>query len=717
MADDDPGIRLTLTALLEQKGYRVTAVENGLKAVNAIAEDTFDIVLLDIRMPVMDGFEACRCIRDLGNGKTVPILMLTGQGDTESIQTAYDVGATDFASKPINFLLLGYKIDYIVRASNIAKELRKSQQRSNNAQRIANLGHIEWSQNHTIEHFSTGIRDILDLPASSAFSNLDDFIEYVHCDDRDRVETSIRSSLNNVTALNLEHRIIRPDGSVRYVLHISEHRLEQEIADKMMVTMQDITDRVDTEKRLHVLAYYDKLTGLPNRSFLTQYLEQLLKVSIRHDHITAVIVFGVDKLNTIVDSMKHESVEDLIKQIASRVKDSCRNSDLLTHSPVEEILTNNLSYPQLTAKLRNDEYVIILPQIRNLTAASIFIRRLMNNFELDFQLQDRKVYLTACAGISIAPTDVNSANELIKFAEIAKGFAANEGPGSFRYFKQSLNTQVTRRSILSRDLRKSLNDEMLEVYYQPKMNLSNNKIVGVEALTRWNHPTFGTISPVEFIEIAEQENLISQLGEWVLKTACKQVNEWSIELEENLIVSVNISPKQLEDEQGMNRLVQFISDSPISNQYVELELTESLFINNFEASLKILNQFKKIGCGLAIDDFGTGYSSLSYLGDLPANTLKIDRSFIILIQSNSQYGAIVKGIIQLAHSLGLSVIAEGVETEEQKAFLCQQSCDEIQGNLVSIPLSAVDFSTWLREWNTSNTLLSSTVNLTNSVNP
>ncbi len=717
MADDDPGIRLTLTALLEQKGYRVTAVENGLKAVNAIGKETFDIILLDIRMPEMDGFEACRSIRDLGNGKTVPILMLTGQDDTESIQTAYDVGATDFVSKPINFLLLGFKIDYIVRASNIAVELRKSQQRSNNAQRIANLGHIEWSQSHTIEHFSIGVREILCLPASSPLYSLGDFLEYVHSDDRDRVENSIRSSLNNGAALNLEHRIIRPDGSVRYVLHVSEYQVEQDIVDKMMVTMQDITGRVDSEKRLHALAYYDKLTGLPNRSFLIQYLEQLLKVSKRHDHITATVVFGVDKLDSTVESMKHESVEDLIRQIADRIKNSCRSSDLLSHYPVGEVPTEDSSCPQLTAKLRNDEYVIILPQIHNLQSASIFIQRLMNNFEHPFQLPDRQVYLTACAGVSIAPSDTNSVNELIKFAEIAKGFAAKEGAGSFKYFKQSLNTRVSRRSILSHDLRKSLNDGMLEVYYQPKMSLSDNKIVGLEALTRWNHPTFGAVSPVEFIEIAEEENLINQLGEWVLKTACKQVNEWSIEFQENLIVSINISPKQLEDEHGMIRLVKFISDSPISNQYVELELTESSFMTDFEASLKILNQFKKIGCGLAIDDFGTGYSSFSYLGSLPASTLKIDRSFIVLIQSNSQYAAIVKGIIQLAHSLGLAVIAEGVENEEQKAFLSQQSCDEIQGNLVSAPLSAVEFTKWIMEWNTSKALLSSTANITNSVNP
>ncbi|MCP4875592.1 MAG: EAL domain-containing protein [Gammaproteobacteria bacterium] len=698
LADDDVGIQLTLSALLEQKGYAVTTVGNGVEAVNALSNDEFSIVLLDIRMPEMDGFEACKSIRELDNGKNVPILMLTGQDDTESIKKAFEIGATDFVAKPINFVLMGFRIDYIVRASNIAAELRNAQQRSSNAQRIANLGHIEWNQAKEIVHCSKGIHEILLLPEHAAFTRFDQFIECVHPDDKARVSSSICQSLLNGDALNLEHRVVRTDGSVRFVLQISERRSEPQTPARMVMTMQDITDRIDTEKRIHALAYYDDLTGLPNRSLLIQHLDQLLKSTSRSRYTTAVIVFGVDKFDKVVESLDHSSAEDLIKMIAERIKNSCRESDLLSRQSLAHQDEEGISYQQLTAKLRNDEYVIVLSEISHLQDASVFLQRLMDQFKKAFQLSDREIYVSASAGVSIAPIDGNSTNRLIKFAEIAKGFANTEGSGSFRYFKQELNDQVTRISSLANDLRMALKQEALEVHYQPKVSLLDDRLVGVEALCRWNHPTMGAISPAEFIEIAEEEDLIGELGRWVLKTACNQILEWKDDFKCDFSVSVNISPKQLLDEQEMKRVVEFISKSPINNRLVEFELTESTLLENFETSLSILNQFIKMGCGLSIDDFGTGYSSLSYLGKLPAKTLKIDQSFIRSIDSNKQYTAIVSGIIKLAHSLGMTVIAEGVETDVQRAILTHEHCDEIQGSLVSLPMPPREFTDWMNGW-------------------
>jgi len=698
LADDDAGVRLTLCALLEQKGYVVSTVENGVEAVEALSENEFDIVLLDIRMPLMDGFEACRKIRQLENGKNVPILMLTGQDDTESIEKAFEVGATDFVAKPINFVLMGFRIDYIVRASNIADELRKAQQRSSNAQRIANLGHIEWNLDNEIVHCSKGIREILSLPEQAQFTHFDNFIDYVHPDDRARVESAIHRSLSNGGAVNLEHRVIRADGSVRFVAQISEDRSQTRTPDRMVVTLQDITERIDTEERMHALAYYDELTGLPNRSLLIQHLDRILKSALRYQTTTAVIVFGIDRFDKVVESLNHEAVENLIKMIAERVKNSCRESDLLSRGACVGLDEEETGYQRLTAKLRSDEYVIVLSEIDSLQAASVFLHRLMEQFKHAFTLDDRKIYLTTTAGISLAPIDASSTNQLIKFAEIAKGFVSKEGSEGFRYFKKELNQQVTRNFSLANDLRKALKEEALEVHYQPKVSLMEGNLVGVEALCRWNHPTMGAISPTEFIEIAEEEGLIGELGMWVLKTACNQLQQWKSELDREFIVSVNISPKQLLDEQAMNRMLEFIAQSPINNQLVELELTESTLLANFESDLNVLNEFIKMGCRLAIDDFGTGYSSLSYLGNLPAKTLKIDKSFIRLIDTNQQYAAIVSGIIKLAHSLGMTVIAEGVEKDVQEAILTQEVCDEIQGSLVSLPLPPREFVDWLNAW-------------------
>ena len=273
LADDDTGIQLTLRALLEQKGFVVTTVNNGVEAVEAVSACEFTIVLLDIRMPQMDGFEACRLIRELDRGQNVPILMLTGQDDTDSIKKAFEIGATDFVAKPINLVLIGFRIDYIVRASNIAEELRKSQQRSRYAQRIANLGHIECNMDQEMMHCSKGVREILLLPEQETFTHLDYFVDHVHPDDKDRVKSAICQSLLNGNALHLEHRVVRPDGSIRFILLISEHRSDPTLLSKMVVTLQDITNRIDTERRMHALAYYDDLTGLPNRSLLIQHLD------------------------------------------------------------------------------------------------------------------------------------------------------------------------------------------------------------------------------------------------------------------------------------------------------------------------------------------------------------------------------------------------------------------------------------------------------------
>jgi len=698
LADDDAGIQLTLGALLEQKGYSVTAVNNGLEAVDELTKHAFNIVLLDIRMPKMDGFEACRSIRELDNGKDVPILMLTGQDDTESIKKAFEVGATDFVAKPINFVLMGYRIDYLVRASNVSEELRNAQQRSNHAQRIANLGHIEWSMDSEVIHCSKGVHEILSLPQQATFNHFEHFIDFVHPDDKDRVESAVSQSLRNGDALNLEHRVVRPDGSIRFVLQIAEERSSDQSSGRMVVTLQDITDRIDIEKRLHALAYYDELTGLPNRSLLIQHLDRILKSAVRYQTTTAVIVFGVDRFDKLVEGLDHESAEELVKMIAERVKDSCRDSDLLSRQSVRKFSEENSRYQQLTAKLKNDEYVIVLSEIRDTHAVSIFLQRLMEQFKQPIQVSGQEVHVATTAGVSLAPLDGDETNQLIKFAEIARGSSSKEISGSFRFFKQDLNDQVTRNFSLANDLRKALEEEKLEVHYQPKIRLIDDSFVGVEALCRWTHPELGVISPVEFIEIAEEESLISELGLWVFKTACVQSLEWKAKYNCDFSVSVNISPKQLLDKQAMKRIFDYVSNSPIKNRTVELELTESSLLADFESSMAILNQFTKLGCGLAIDDFGTGYSSLAYLGHLPAKTLKIDQSFVRLIDSSKQYSDIVSGIIKLAHSLGMNVIAEGVETPRQKAFLAHRRCDEIQGKIISMPLSPEDFADWWDSW-------------------
>ena len=433
---------------------------------------------------------------------------------------------------------------------------------------------------------------------------------------------------------------------------------------------RDITDHKLAEERVQFLAYYDALTGLPNRALLQDRLAKALAAARRQEHKVAVLFLDIDRFKDINDSLGHSVGDLLLQKIAERLKTWGREQDTV-------------------ARLSGDEFVITLTHIKDVPDAAIATERLMDTLTAEFTLEGQSLSIGCSVGISLFPEHGTDFETLIKNADAAMYSAKNNGRNNFRFFTEDTNAQVVERLTLENSLRLALSKKQLFLMYQPQMDIATGRIIGVEALLRWQHPTLGLVPPDKFIRIAENIGMIVPIGEWVLRTACSQAREWQRDGFLAVRVAVNVSAVQFRQEGFCELIRRVLQETGLRPQCLELELTESLLLANAELMLLVFQKLEAMGLTLAIDDFGTGYSSFSYLKQFRVNKLKIDRSFIQDVAVNTDDAAITAAIISMAKSLRLKVIAEGVENEAQMSFLRAHQCDEIQGYYFSKPL-AVD---------------------------
>jgi len=431
---------------------------------------------------------------------------------------------------------------------------------------------------------------------------------------------------------------------------------------------QDVTARKLAEERVQFLAYYDALTGLPNRTLLQDRLAKALAGARRQKEKVALLFLDLDKFKDINDSLGHSVGDLLLQKVAERLKTWAREQDTV-------------------ARLGGDEFLIMLTHVKNIPDAAVAAERLMNAMTAEFIVQGQPLSLGCSLGISIFPEHGADGEALIKNADAAMYFAKENGRNNFRYFTEDMNAQAVERLALENSLRLALDKKELFLVYQPQMDLDTGKIVGLEALLRWQHPELGLVPPDKFIRIAENSGLIMPIGEWVLRTACSQARQWQDEGLLAVPAAVNVSSVQFRQEGFCDLIRRVLDETGLAPQYLELELTESLLLSSADVTLSVLQELKTMGVTLSIDDFGTGYSSLSYLKRFPVSKLKIDRSFVRDVAVNRDDAAIATAIISMAKSLNLKVIAEGVETEAQMAFLREHHCDEIQGYYFSKPLT------------------------------
>ena len=432
---------------------------------------------------------------------------------------------------------------------------------------------------------------------------------------------------------------------------------------------RDITERKLAQQELYKLAHYDILTGLPNRVLLLDRLQQSKALSHRMNNQFALLFLDLDRFKIINDTLGHSVGDELLMLVAGRLKRTLRETDTV-------------------ARIGGDEFIIILNNVHDRNEVSVLADKVLKSLVLPFNLCDHELFITTSLGICMFPDDDQDTEAMMKKADIAMYYAKSRGRNNFQYFNEDMDQNASRRFVISNSLRRGLEQNEFRLYYQPKLDVITGRIVAMEALARWQHPQLGLLSPVEFIQLAEENGLIMQLGEWVLREACIQNMKWRSEGLGDLRVAVNLSGYQLQHKSLLATVMKVLEETGMEGNWLELEITESVIMQNPDLTVSILRSISDLGIHISIDDFGTGYSSLAHLKRFSVNTLKIDKSFVRDVDLNSTDAAITTAIIAMGNSLSLNVIAEGVETQAQYDFLRENKCDQVQGYLFSRPLPA-----------------------------
>jgi diguanylate cyclase (GGDEF)-like protein len=585
---------------------------------------------------------------------------------------------------------------YMIRKAvrRLSHELNASEVRLGLAQRIAKIGNWEWNPKTDAFTVSPELCRLIGIRQQDFPGTLQAFLGAVAPDDRMPVEEGLRKMLVDQGVCDLDHRIRLPN-SADFTVHLRAEVVRDETRRIVTIigTTQDISDRKRSEREIHRLAYYDSLTGLPNRMLFKDRLTQAIAHAMRYQTMLASMFLDLDRFKVINDTLGHSMGDLLLKAVADRLADCVRHSDSIGRGvePEESHQSSQL------ARLGGDEFTVLLTNLRDPQDVAIVARRILDELAKPFVLDSREVFITASIGIGVFPSDGAAVDVLLKNADTAMYHAKEQGRNNFQFYSATMNVTAAERLTLENDLRKGLERRELVVYYQPQLNLRTNGIAGAEALVRWRHPQQGIMLPPAFLPMAIETGLVRHIDEEVLLLACRQNKAWQDAGHAPIRMSVNISNSFFHGASLMSTIVNGLQETRLHPKYLELELTESITMRNVETSIAMLQKLRDMGVQLSLDDFGTGYSSLSHLQRFPLNLLKIDQSFVRDLTRNTANVSIASAIIALAHNMKLSVLAEGVETEEQLAILREQGCDEVQGYLFGHPTPGEEFEKLFRQ--------------------
>lgn len=506
-----------------------------------------------------------------------------------------------------------------------------------------------------------------------------------HPDDEDLTD-EVRNKIHSgeIDSFNMEKRYICKDGSAIWVsLTIAvKRRPDGELSHDISV-VEDISARKEAEDRVQYLATHDKMTNLPNRLLFSELLNHAIESSIRTKRKIAVLFIDLDRFKHINDSLGHEAGDILLIEMAKRLKQCLRASDVV-------------------ARLGGDEFVVLLEDISDKSQVSVVARNILGAVIKPMEIMGQECRVTASVGVCMCPDNAEDEQSVMKKADIAMYLAKEKGKNNYQFYSDDIKSHSIEKLALEANVRRALEHNEFEIHYQAKVNVKKGKINGVEALLRWNNKELGLVSPAQFIPLTEEMGLIVPIGKWVLKTVCEQNLAWQKQGLTPVCISVNLSPSQFSDPELVPFIEKLLKTTGMAGELLELEVTENMVMYNTEKVIIKLKELKALGLKIAIDNFGTGYSTLSQLKNFPVDTLKVDRSFIGAIPTSEDDRAITKAIISMGNTLGLTVVAEGVETKEQQEFLSQNSCDEIQGFLISKPAVPEEFADLLREYNLSS---------------
>ena len=556
--------------------------------------------------------------------------------------------------------------------------LRVSEERYALAARAANDGLWDWDLVNDKMYYSPRWKSMLGFEEQEIHARPAEWFERVHPEDIERVRAAVAAHLDGTTAhFESEYRMLHKNGSWRWVLCRGlAVRDESERATRVAGSQSDVTHRKLAEEQLAHRAFYDPLTNLPNRALFIDRLRQALRrASRRKDYLFAVLFLDVDRFKNVNDSLGHMAGDRLLVMIARRLELSLRPGDTV-------------------ARLGGDEFTVLLDDIRDVSDATRVADRIQRELEMPFNVGGQELFTSASIGIALSATGYERPEDILRDADTAMYKAKSQGKARHAMFDTGMHERAVVLLQMEADLRRAIERSELRVHYQPIVSLASGIIVGVEALARWQHPLRGLVPPAEFIPLAEETGLIMPIGRWVLVEACRQMVIWrdTFGAEHPLEVAVNLSGRQLALPDLVSQIGEVLRESGLEPSRLRLEITESVVMEHPEVVSTMLQELRRLGVKLSIDDFGTGYSSLAYLQRFPADTLKIDRSFVSPMGSRGENSEIARTIVTIGHNLGMRVVAEGVETAEQLAHLRGLECEGAQGYFISKPLCSEDAS-------------------------
>ena len=684
VVDADAEIRQRCEQILEPAGFDVTSFADGTIALKALSEQKPDIILLEVEYPVVDGFSLCQELRSLESTADIPIIVITGIDDAESINHAYDLGATDLIAKPVAWAVLPHRIRCHLRAHKAFDDLRHAQRKTRALLDTVPDVMLRLGADGVIREVVCGDSCHSDIRGTRAGEPLESFFP-------EEVAAKVREYiLMALTDWKIQAYEYELDGGKRHC----ELRLIAQDEECVLAMVRDITDLKDSAAKIHQLAFYDSLTGLPNRQRFIRDLRHAIEIGKRKVASMAVLFVDLDRFKRINDTFGHSVGDRLLKSVAERLQNCIRAANRDARMGNEEPSSVAL------ARMGADEFVVLITDMNTEDQASLIATRITETLAAPFSFEGHELVVTPSIGIALYPVDGDNVEDLLMNADAAMYRAKDSGRNTHRFYSDTMHMRSLQHLDLESALRKAIDDEAFCLHYQPKVDIRTWSVVGVEALLRWHHPERGWVSPEEFIPIAEDTGLVVPIGEWVIREACAQLKRWEGTALQNISIAVNVSGKQFCSGEFRDVVLNIVSKADIKPQHLELEITESLLMSDVPETISVLQALKTAGLRLSVDDFGTGYSCLAYLKKFPLDALKIDRSFVQGLHENQDDAAICASILAMARELGLKVIAEGVEVTAQLEFLEHHGCNEFQGFLHSKALPLDELEAFLRRGQT-----------------